>query len=400
LLEEESVQTRVQSSLIQDTGEFKIHSRTIGQPDSWNLNAYGKLILDSVPKLNKILLGELGVESEPLSIDDFYAGLNARGLSYGPCFRSVTELKRVNKTTVVANLEKQAIADDFENEFILHPTLLDGAFQSLIALVESPNESSRPYVPISISRIHVTGKAPHSLVAICETTSVSDVEIVGDITLCDESGNVVVKLDGVCCQTLSTAESVDALAGVFHELKWIQDSTPTPIETRDQSWLLVGPREETNAVKSHQKIWQSNPLCLTDLESLDEACGLIQTTEKLTDIVFLSAFEVNEINSLDGQYVLGFFANLTNFVKALVKRFPTDPINIHVVTRSAIAIETGDENSNVIGARMNTQISIADSPMFQTLKPFQSMLMKFCLLRMRLANERFAVAIGIGKHLS
>ena len=353
LLEEESVQTRVQSSLIQDTGEFKIHSRTIGQPDSWNLNAYGKLILDSVPKLNKILLGELGVESEPLSIDDFYAGLNARGLSYGPCFRSVTELKRVNKTTVVANLEKQAIADDFENEFILHPTLLDGAFQSLIALVESPNESSRPYVPISISRIHVTGKAPHSLVAICETTSVSDVEIVGDITLCDESGNVVVKLDGVCCQTLSTAESVDALAGVFHELKWIQDSTPTPIETRDQSWLLVGPREETNAVKSHQKIWQSNPLCLTDLESLDEACGLIQTTEKLTDIVFLSAFEVNEINSLDGQYVLGFFANLTNFVKALVKRFPTDPINIHVVTRSAIAIETGDENSNVIGASLN-----------------------------------------------
>ena len=353
LLEEESVQTRVQSSVNTVTGEYKIHSRTVGQNDSWNLNSRGKIIQDSVPKLEPVDMKELGVESPTLDVDEFYSRLNARGLSYGPRFRTVTALSRVCQNKVVAQLEKQVFADDSENEYILHPTLLDGAFQSLIALVDAANENSRPYVPVSISRIHVTGEATNVMVAICETTSTSATEITGDIRLCDVEGNVVIKLSGVRCQVLSKPETKDPLADVFHELKWGTDTAPTPISIAGQSWLLIGDRVLTDACRSNHKIWESEPLCLSNLESIDEACELVESVETLTDIVFLSAFDFCKAGSFDGEFVLEFFARLTDFVKALVKRFPTQPINVHVVTRRAFAIHNEDDNQNIIGASLN-----------------------------------------------
>jgi acyl transferase domain-containing protein/NAD(P)-dependent dehydrogenase (short-subunit alcohol dehydrogenase family)/acyl carrier protein len=353
LVDEESVQARVQSSVNPDSGDFKIHSRTVGQSDSWNLNSQGKIVLHSVPQLETVNLSEIDFDAQSLSVDEFYSRLSAMGLSYGPCFQTVTALKRLSHSEVIAQIELQSFDDDFEKEFVLHPTLLDGAFQSLIALVEPSEKEPTPYVPVSVSRVHVTGKSQGSMVAICKTKKVSESEIIGDISLCDQSGQIIFQLVDVRCQALSVNENEDPLSGVFHEMRWVPDSLAAPVVTSDQAWLFIGPRDVTSVFKSHPEIWQAEPLFLTDLESLEDACELLQTTDKLTDIVFLSAFEVGSNDALDGDFVLEFFAKLTKFVKALVRRFPSEPINVHVVTRQAFAVEDVDQNPNVVGASLN-----------------------------------------------
>ena len=183
LLCQEEQQTRLQTSFHPPTSLISIHSSTVGQSDSWTLHARGKLVENCVsqaasdsPRCHK------QTPRQPIDVNSFYQTLEDRGLKYGPQFRTVKELSKHHQDTVVAKLELQSIDD---SDYILHPTMLDGAFQSMLALLDSAEVGERQaaFVPISIERVNFHQPVPRQATAISSAISITDTELVADIEL-------------------------------------------------------------------------------------------------------------------------------------------------------------------------------------------------------------------------
>ena len=83
----------------------------------------------------------------------FYDLFETSGITYGPAFRTMRELY-VGENFALARIE---IADhlraDFD-EFTLHPCVVDGALQTVSALIGGA-DTSVPYLPFSIEEVEI-----------------------------------------------------------------------------------------------------------------------------------------------------------------------------------------------------------------------------------------------------
>ena len=83
----------------------------------------------------------------------------------------------------------------------LHPILLDGAFQSLLASVDDGPRAD--LIPVGIDRIHFFGDVSSNLSSLLShgrITGVDADEVRGDITLLSEDGTVIAEVTGFTCR--------------------------------------------------------------------------------------------------------------------------------------------------------------------------------------------------------
>ena len=198
--------------------------------------------------------------------DALYASLAKRGLRYGSRFQPVRSLRRTTGE-VLAGLALPKGVD--AQGYHLHPVLLDGAFQSLIASVDDgPRED---LIPVGIDRIHYIGGP--STVAYSHGRIVrADADgVTGDITLLAEDGTVIAQVFGFTCRFLPRIPRLDEHQRRLYTRTWV------PLEA-----AMSGSREEQRAAKSAPASWlvlrdgdiqpvldelsaQSEPVCLVDL---------------------------------------------------------------------------------------------------------------------------------------
>ena len=137
--------------------------------------------------------------TDDVSPDALYASLAKRGLRYGSRFQVVRSLRRPPRFgEVLAGLALPEGVD--ADGYHLHPVLLDGAFQSLIASVDDgPRED---LIPVGIDRIHYIGGP--STVAYSHGRIVrADADgVTGDLTLLAEDGTVIAQVFGFTCRFL------------------------------------------------------------------------------------------------------------------------------------------------------------------------------------------------------
>jgi acyl transferase domain-containing protein/NADPH:quinone reductase-like Zn-dependent oxidoreductase/NAD(P)-dependent dehydrogenase (short-subunit alcohol dehydrogenase family) len=206
-----------------------------------------------------------------VSPDVLYASLAKRGLRYGSRFQPVRSLRRATGE-VLAGL---ALPEGVEAQgYYLHPVLLDGAFQSLIASVdEGPRED---LIPVGIDRIHYIGGP--STVAYSHGRIVrADADgVTGDITLLAEDGTVIAQVFGFTCRFLPRIPRHDQHQRRLYTRTWV------PLEA-----AMSRLREEQRTVPSAPASWlvlrdgdiqpvldelsaQSEPVCLVDLRWASE----------------------------------------------------------------------------------------------------------------------------------
>lgn len=127
---------------------------------------YGKIIhcegkLEFTAENTKIDLGEEKIAIKALMENcpeahqgDYFYGLFERaGFHYGPGFRSVQEFY-TNGTYAISKLQ---LADQLKGDFdqyIIHPSLLDGAMQTVASLITTAN-SQAAYLPFAIDEIEI-----------------------------------------------------------------------------------------------------------------------------------------------------------------------------------------------------------------------------------------------------
>jgi polyketide synthase PksN len=136
------------------------------------LYAQGSIYYEDLKNNNNKINIDLIKDRCPISINsiDYYNKLRNIGFNYGTSFKPVKEIYK-NNNEALAHLElPEELLESF-NEFILHPTIIDGAIHPVIALMENTDKLYLPFMLGEIEIIKPLVKECYSYVEIVDTNS-------------------------------------------------------------------------------------------------------------------------------------------------------------------------------------------------------------------------------------
>lgn len=188
-----------------------------------------------------------GLNGEPTGgvehpVEEVYGRLEQAGLEYGETFRVIRRLVvDARGRSLRAELALRESASGAERDHVLHPALLDGAFQSVAALVAG----GRTYVPSRIGHFWLAPKLalpPRALIAHVRLREMDADHLTADIGLEDPDGNVVAAMRDVRMEAVGRREAGEgAAAYAFVWETTAGDGTRArPGEPQDTAWALVG----------------------------------------------------------------------------------------------------------------------------------------------------------------
>jgi polyketide synthase PksL len=196
-----------------DEADFQIYSLERGQETihCQGLAAWSEQ--REAPRLNVEQL-KAEMKQDTLERESVYSAWAGMGVLYGPTFQAITALHR-GDGQVLARLRLPPVATDRLGDFVLHPSLLDGALQTAIGLIDGASGfTGMPPVPFGLDSLRVLSPPGTEMLArVCHARSArpDDGIVKLDIDLFDESGNVCVQLRGLCSRALRK-ESVALVA--------------------------------------------------------------------------------------------------------------------------------------------------------------------------------------------
>ncbi|MFC4376101.1 SDR family NAD(P)-dependent oxidoreductase [Nocardia halotolerans] len=199
---------------VQDaTRRFTIRSRGAAAT-IWTVHATGRLVEGSYTPITAEVPGpDTMVAVDPA---DFYTGLAAAGLTYGPAFRRVTAI-RLATDTVVARLDGE-IAQGTAH--LAHPAVLDAALQTVAALlVGRGGNQEGAMVPVGVASVRRLAALPAEVTVLTRLSE--DDAPTADIDLLGPGNEVCVQLRGVRFGSLTPgAGPLQRMTDFFYEECW------------------------------------------------------------------------------------------------------------------------------------------------------------------------------------
>ena len=161
-----------------------------------------------------------GVCRNRLSASTVYSMLAGMQLQYGPAHQGVSEI-RIGDKEVLAHLRLPPVVAGSENEYVLHPSLLDSALQASVGLIDSSRLPAKPLLPFVLERLRVVAPCKDRMLAWVRHSQGgvdNGATLKVDVELCDLQGSVCVQLMGCASRVLShgaqrEARRPDALVG-------------------------------------------------------------------------------------------------------------------------------------------------------------------------------------------
>ena len=193
--------TRVHIALSADDDqiEYRIYSQNM---DDEIVHCQGHAVFSRQPAPAKLDLaqieGQMGQgRVEP---DSLYTACARMGLAYGPTFRGVTAIRRGNGQ-LLARLRLPDPVTGTSGDYVLHPSLMDGALQASVGLID--DSSGRLRVPFALESLRIVSPCTGEMVAWVRSSPGSRDALELDIDLCDERGNVCVQMHGLSLRVVS-----------------------------------------------------------------------------------------------------------------------------------------------------------------------------------------------------
>ncbi|MGG0000929.1 polyketide synthase dehydratase domain-containing protein, partial [Bacillus velezensis] len=127
-----------------------------------------------------------------MSKAECYEAFDSLGITYGPSHQALDAVY-AGSGEVLAKLTLPPSAREEKEPFILHPSMLDAALQASIGLVHSDGSASgRPFLPFALQDMQVFSACRETMWAV-----LSSADGAYHIELCDENGEVCVRLTGL-----------------------------------------------------------------------------------------------------------------------------------------------------------------------------------------------------------
>jgi acyl transferase domain-containing protein/NAD(P)-dependent dehydrogenase (short-subunit alcohol dehydrogenase family) len=292
----------------------------------------------------------------PIDVEDLYGALHRRGLQYGPHFRTITSLYQGNRE-VLAHINAAPRVDKEVMIYQVHPTLLDGCFQALIATVDA-NISKGGFVPVSLKELKLYCAFPEKLWCHGRMIAASARQLEFDFEVYTEDGVMVAEAKGLHCQALpgDARQSPEALlAKRTYQYCWLEQNGSSGTQ-RSGRWLVFsdeGGIAETLAIEMRKngagELIMAGPTSrlsevdgrLTLIESVPQSDTLARTTnpmdlhrsvESIEGVVVLSGCDAgpgtsDPVGLAAAERILSLLQSLATITPALPR--------IYVVTRGA-----------------------------------------------------------------
>ncbi|MFZ5636925.1 MAG: SDR family NAD(P)-dependent oxidoreductase, partial [Pseudomonadota bacterium] len=207
-----------------------------------------------------------------LAADALYAHCARMGLLYGPRMRAVTGIER-GEDELLARL---ALPADVESDvYVLHPSLMDGALQAAVGLLDDAGDT--PWLPFALDRLRVLAPCVAEMFAwvrYAPGSGAGESVIRLDIDLCDATGAVRAQLRGFSSRALVRGEGparADAVVAASVAAP-SERSSAAPVPVRE-GLLLASPSWVVEAVAddAEAQAFAGHHVVLCELPNADAA---------------------------------------------------------------------------------------------------------------------------------
>jgi acyl transferase domain-containing protein/acyl carrier protein len=246
------------------TRQFSINNR---EPDgSWRVLATGKVCLGDSRQPTPEPLGSILAKcTSELNSEEYYRRLAERGLQYGPAFRLAEQAWHGPAESLV-RIQTAKVSAAESMRHLLHPAILDAAFQYISAFPGADSADNETYVPVSFERVQIF-KAPEPGAELFAhaTRLPADDGLRSDILLFDGAGGLVAEMRGLLRRPLQRVESSERC---LYDLIWTADtdSDDTAKSVRGRWLLFADSRGVAGRIAS-------------ELEALGNECVLVYPAE-------------------------------------------------------------------------------------------------------------------------
>jgi acyl transferase domain-containing protein/NADPH:quinone reductase-like Zn-dependent oxidoreductase/acyl carrier protein len=181
-----------------DRGRIEISSRSRLGRTPWMLHAVAKILKDTSCAIPKLGLPEVSVAR--IAGEQIYKITDATGLQFGPLFRNLSFVSRIDENIIRVDLN-----DCVEiSPFWLDPARLDSCFHGLVLLFADfiAKGQKTAFVPIRFGEINLLKPSCTIMSARIEIRTCNDRTIIADYILFDNDGDLVATLNSVRYQAL------------------------------------------------------------------------------------------------------------------------------------------------------------------------------------------------------
>lgn len=150
-----------------------------------------------------------------ISKDQWYEDFSKLGVDYGPSFRTVSEFSFTKDASLAKLVLPENLKGDFD-DYILHPSILDGALQTVLGLFERTG-AGVPYLPFAIDDIAIYRALSTQCYVYTQRTknsnSSSGLSSV-DISIFSLNGNLIAKIFNFYVRPVNTNSIAEDSVGI------------------------------------------------------------------------------------------------------------------------------------------------------------------------------------------
>ena len=167
-----------------------------------------------------------------LTAGELYPVFAKMGISYPSVYQGVISVDQ-GDNQLLALLKIPAAVEASQEDYLLHPSIMDSALQASLAL-----NQNQPVIPFAIDFIRISSACTKEMLAwirYSQGSGVADDVKKLDIDLCDQQGNICIQIHGIACQSVSLNVPVQSDATA-------QTISTMPLQTPRQ----IQPLQETD----------------------------------------------------------------------------------------------------------------------------------------------------------
>jgi phthiocerol/phenolphthiocerol synthesis type-I polyketide synthase C len=225
----------LRTTLVSDDGDWELASRPRLSSEPYTVHAVGRIsaATDARPVLR---WADDVPDGRRIEADTLYRLARRSGLDYGCRFRTVDHVEIAAGDTAIVHLDPAPI-DEPLDAYLLHPALLDGAFQGLLGLLAGHRQEAPGigFLPWRFGRVRLA--APFGRIARrarLRLTRSGARSVSANMVLYDEAGAVVAELEDCWLRRVELGRRVSADGRLFHV-----DLIPAPLAELDCPVVLA-----------------------------------------------------------------------------------------------------------------------------------------------------------------
>lgn len=240
---DESKVQNIYTSYNPNNYQYTIFSREARDDASWIKRSTGKIVVGKQKAgLKKLNIDELLSRMQTVVTEtEVYERLCGGMLDLGPFFQTVKSI-HVNGDELIGKVKLHANvrAHESDYDYLMHPSLLDGCFQTLIGFETGYDRTD--FVPISIDKIHFNAK-PDDEVYCYSVLKHSDPKVViADIHVCNADGTLAVEIENFRCQGIiqESVQEGESVSDHFVYPVWVkEEETQAENTTIEETYYIL-----------------------------------------------------------------------------------------------------------------------------------------------------------------